>query len=109
MSLVISAHTLASGLALQALASGGRMSQATAQCNVSLALAQTRSTTFRQATAQSNVSLALAQTRSMTSRQATTTATATAASVSVLLDAPNTSSSSTAPPPPKKRRTGTLL
>ena len=48
MSLVISAHTLASGLALQALVSGGRTSQATA-------------------TAQSNVSLALAQTRSMTS------------------------------------------
>ena len=45
MSLVISAHTLASGLALQALASGGRTSQATAtaQSNVSRALAQTRS------------------------------------------------------------------
>ena len=47
MSLVISAHTLASRLALQALVSGGRMSQATAtataQSNVSRALAQTKS------------------------------------------------------------------
>ena len=49
MSLVISAHTLASGLALQALALGGRTSQATATAT---------------ATAQSNVSHALAKTKS---------------------------------------------
>ena len=37
MSLVISAHTLASGLALQALASGGRTSQATATATATAA------------------------------------------------------------------------
>ena len=83
MSLVISACTLASGLALQALASGGRMSQPRAQSNVSLALAQT-----------------------MTSRPATATVTSHAqATASVSPDA-TTSSSSAAPPPPKKRCTG---
>ena len=88
MSLVISARTLVLGLALQAFVSSGRTSQARAQSNVSLALAQTT-----------------------ISRPATATVTSHAqATASVSLDATtSTSSSSAAHTTTKKRHTGTLF